>query len=41
MFGEAAWMLEGKNDVESVSKYVDGVKRFSDDGETFFWCIWS
>ncbi len=36
MFGEAAWMLEGRNDVESVSKYVDGVKRFSDDGETFF-----
>jgi len=36
MFGEAAWMLEGKNDVESVSKYVDGVKRFSDDGITFF-----
>ena len=36
MFGEAAWMLEGRNDVESVSKYVDGVKRFSDDGITFF-----
>ena len=36
MFGEAAWMLEGRNDVESVSKYVDGVKRFSDDGVTFF-----
>ena len=36
MFGEAAWMLEGRNDVESVSKYVDGVRRFSDDGETFF-----
>ena len=36
MFGEAAWMLEGRNDVESVSKYVDGVRRFSDDGETFY-----
>ena len=36
MFGEAAWMLEGRNDVESVSKYVDGVKRFSDDGKTFY-----
>ena len=36
MFGEAAWMLEGRNDVESVSKYVNGVKRFSDDGETFY-----
>tara|TARA_A100001011_G_scaffold396862_1_gene496131 strand:- start:423 stop:1259 length:837 start_codon:yes stop_codon:yes gene_type:complete len=36
MFGEAAWMLEGKNDVESVAKYVDGIKRFSDDGITFF-----
>ena len=36
MFGEATWMLKGKNDVESVSKYVGGIKRFSDDGETFF-----
>ena len=36
MFGEATWMLQGKNDVESVSKYVGGIKRFSDDGETFF-----
>jgi len=29
-------MLAGKNDVKSVSKYVDGVKRFSDDGKTFY-----
>jgi len=36
MFGEATWMLQGKNDVESVSKYVGGITRFSDDGETFF-----
>ena len=36
MFGEATWMLQGKNDVESVSKYVGGIKRFSDDGVTFF-----
>ena len=36
MFGEATWMLQGKNDVESVSKYVGGIKRFSDDGDTFF-----
>ena len=36
MFGEATWMLQGKNDVKSVSKYVGGIKRFSDDGETFF-----
>ena len=36
MFGEAAWMLEGRNDVESVSKYVDGVKRFSDNGINFY-----
>ena len=36
MFGEAAWMLSGRNDVASVAKYVDGVKRFSDDGITFF-----
>ena len=25
MFGEAAWMLSGRNDVASVAKYVDGV----------------
>ena len=36
MFGEATWMLQGKNDVASVSKYVGGIKRFSDDGVTFF-----
>ena len=36
MFGEAAWMLSGRNDVASVAKYIDGVKRFSDDGVTFF-----
>ena len=23
MFGEAAWMLSGRNDVASISKYVD------------------
>jgi len=36
MFGEAAWMLSGKNDVKSVSKYVDGIKRFSDNGINFY-----
>ena len=36
MFGEAAWMLNGKNDVATVSKYAGAIKRFSDNGITFF-----
>ena len=28
MMGEAAWMLEGRNDVESVSKFANSIKRF-------------
>ena len=36
MFGEAAWMLSGKNDVATVSKYAGAIKRFSDNGITFF-----
>ena len=36
MFGEATWMLQGKNDVDSVAKYVTNIRRFSDDGKTFF-----
>jgi len=36
MFGEAAWMLRGKNDVATVEKYAGAIKRFSDNGITFF-----
>ena len=36
MFGEAAWMLRGKNDVATVSKYAGAITRFSDNGITFF-----
>ena len=36
MFGEAAWMLSGKNDVATVEKYAGAIKRFSDNGITFF-----
>ena len=36
MMGEAAWMLEGRNDVESVSKFANSIKRFSDNGITFY-----
>ena len=36
MMAEAAWMLEGRNDVESVSKFANSIKRFSDNGITFY-----
>jgi len=36
MFGEAVWMLQGRNDVAGVYKYANGIKRFSDNGITFF-----
>jgi thymidylate synthase len=36
MFGEAAWMLDGRNDVKTIEKYMKGITRFSDDGITFF-----
>jgi len=36
MFGEAAWILDGRNDVKTISKYMKGITRFSDDGITFF-----
>lgn len=36
MLGEAAWMLDGRNDVKTIAKYLGGIKRFSDDGVTFF-----
>lgn len=36
MFGEAAWMLRGQNDVATVEKWAGAIKRFSDNGITFF-----
>ena len=36
MAAEAAWILDGKNDVASISPYSKEISRFSDDGETFF-----
>jgi thymidylate synthase len=36
MFGEAAWILDGRNDLLTISKYMKNIKRFSDDGVTFF-----
>lgn len=36
MAAEAAWMIEGRNDVASISKYSKKISDFSDDGETFF-----
>jgi thymidylate synthase len=36
MMAEAAWMLEGRNDVETVSKFANSIKRFSDNGITFY-----
>lgn len=32
---ESLWMLAGRNDVESVARYVKRMKTFSDDGKTF------
>lgn len=34
MFGEAAWILSGRNDVDTISSYMKSYARFSDDGET-------
>lgn len=36
MFGEAAWILDGRNDLKTIEYYMKGIKRFSDDGVTFF-----
>lgn len=36
MAAEAAWILSGKNDVESISKYNKHIAKFSDDGVSFF-----
>lgn len=32
---EALWMLAGRNDVESVARYVERMRSYSDDGVTF------
>tara|TARA_E500000178_G_scaffold287735_1_gene290103 strand:- start:32824 stop:33591 length:768 start_codon:yes stop_codon:yes gene_type:complete len=34
MFGEAAWILKGRNDLNYISKYMKTYGRFSDDGVT-------
>jgi len=36
MTGEAAWMLDGRNDVKTISSFMKGIVRFSDDGIYFF-----
>lgn len=36
MAAEAAWILEGRNDVASISKYSKDIAKFSDDGVTFY-----
>jgi thymidylate synthase len=36
MAAEAWWILAGKKDVESISRYCKAIAKFSDDGETFF-----
>lgn len=32
---ESLWMLAGRNDVESVARYVERMRSYSDDGVTF------
>ena len=34
MFGEAAWILSGRNDAEFIMRYMKSYHRFSDDGFT-------
>lgn len=34
MFGEAAWILSGSNDVETISSYMKSYAKFSDDNVT-------
>lgn len=33
-FVEGAWILEGKNDLKTLSKYISNYHQYSDDGET-------
>ena len=35
-FGEAWWILSGKDDVESLARYNAKIRNYSDDGKTFF-----
>lgn len=34
-FYEALWMIDGRNDVDSVARYAKNMRSFSDDGKTF------
>lgn len=34
MFGEAAWILQGRNDLEFIKGFMKSYERFSDDGLT-------
>lgn len=36
LFGEAWWILSGKDDVPSIEQYNRHIRQFSDDGERFF-----
>lgn len=36
MAAEAAWILDGKNDVASIQPFSKEIAKFSDDGEKFF-----
>ena len=36
MTGEAWWILDGRNDVRSLAKYMGKIERYSDDGVRFF-----
>jgi thymidylate synthase len=36
MAAEAAWILEGRNDVETIAPYSKAISNFSDDGVSFF-----
>lgn len=36
MAAEAWWMLEGRNDVQSIARYSMAISNFSDDGVSFF-----
>lgn len=36
MAAEAAWILEGRDDVSRIAPYSKDISKFSDDGQTFF-----
>lgn len=36
MAAEAAWILDGRNDVDSIKKYSKDISNFSDNGKVFF-----